>query len=256
MSVTNNDFFEFIVRNSWNNNKNNEEEEKLVRRGGEVNPMVILQSFTAKSSSSSSLTDNLYNNHYRDHHQNNHNKNNNISNNNYDTNHQIHSSHSGSPASCGSPRSPPPSPPSFLPTFNNNKRNRDNNNINTNNNNNNNNNVKISLFSSSSCSSDGFNGTVISAHRRNLTGRMHSGTENDNHSDFSSSFSLPQIPKKNRSVLSDPKVVRRRFLVTHSNGEEEIVDIVDELGKTRLQHSEMREMLESHGIRDIVSIQY
>ena len=56
--------------------------------------------------------------------------------------------------------------------------------------------------------------------------------------------------------MNSPSVAQRRIVVTHSNGEDEIIDIIDELGKTRLDYDSMKEVLTANGIDDIARIRY
>lgn len=59
-----------------------------------------------------------------------------------------------------------------------------------------------------------------------------------------------------RYSTKSPKVTQRRIIVTHSNDEEEVIDILDELGRTNLDEASMKQTLKAHGVHDIAGIRY
>lgn len=59
-----------------------------------------------------------------------------------------------------------------------------------------------------------------------------------------------------QAAAKSPGSVRRRLLVTHSSGKEEVVEIVDEIGRTKLDSSSLHGALNSMGLSDISDIKW
>ncbi len=75
-------------------------------------------------------------------------------------------------------------------------------------------------------------------------------------SPFSPTSSTAELLSWKQSSARSPGSIRRRLLVTHNSGKEEVVEIVDEIGRTKLDEASLFGTLNSMGWSDISDIKW